>query len=84
MEKELCTERHKRIDEKIEVHEKRINNHSERIDKIEQNQSRTDIKIENLCDQIGSLVTTIRWFTGLIIGSFVAFFFYAAQRGLIK
>ena len=84
MEKELCNERHKRIDEKFDTQEKRINNHSERIDLLEQYRSKTEAKIESLCEQIQGLVTTMKWFIGLIVGSFVAFFFYAAQRGLIK
>ncbi|WP_142415393.1 hemolysin XhlA family protein [Hathewaya massiliensis] len=84
MEKGICQERHKRIDEKIEVHERRINNHSERIDKLEQYQSKTEAKIENLCEQISSLVSTMKWFIGLLVGSFVGFFFYAIQRNLFK
>lgn len=35
MEDKLCEVKHKRLDEKIDVHEKRINNHSERLDRIE-------------------------------------------------
>lgn len=84
MNEELCLERHKRIDEKVEVHERRINNHSERIDKLEQYQSKTEAKIESLCDQIGSLVNTMKWFIGLLVGSFVGFFFYAIQHNIFK
>ena len=80
----LCKERHKRVDEKIEVHERRLNDHSGRLDKLEQYQSRTETKIENLCEQIQGLVTTMRWFIGLLVGSFVGFFFYAVQSGLFK
>lgn len=81
---DLCKQIHKRIDERQDLHERRLNSHSDRIDKLEQNQSRTDVKIENVCDQIQSLVTTLRWFIGLMLGAFVSFFFYAAQRGLLK
>ncbi len=80
----LCKERHRRIEEKIEVHERRINNHSQRIDQLEQDRSRADTKIESLCEQIANLVTTMRWFIGLFVGAFVSFFFYAVQNGLIK
>lgn len=80
----VCTERHRRIDERLDTQDRRINNHSERLDKVEQFQSRTETKIENLCEQIQGLVTTIRWAMGLLIGALVSFFFYAAQRGLIK
>jgi len=80
----VCTERHRRIDEQLETHNKRLNGHSDRLDKLEQYQSRTEAKIENLCEQIQGLVTTIRWAMGLFVGALVSFFFYAAQRGLIK
>jgi len=84
MEKSICDERHKRIDEKLELHERRLNNHGERIDKLEQFKSSTEIEIKNLIEQIKSLVTTMRWFIGLLVGSFVAFFFYAVQQGLFN
>lgn len=80
----LCRERHKRIDEKIEVHERRINNHSERIDQIERSTSRMDERLDGLIKQLAQLNSTLKWFIGLMIGAFVSFFFYAAQRGLIK
>jgi len=84
MEDRVCIEKHKRVNERLDTHERRINNHSERIDKLEQYQSRTEAKIENLCDQIKSLVTTMRWFMGLSVGALVSFFFYAVQKGLFR
>ena len=81
---ELCLEKHKRIDEKLNTHEKRLAKHSDRLDKLEQYQSRTEAIIKNLCEKIDSLVTTMRWFIGLLVGAFVTFFFYVVQRGLIK
>lgn len=84
MENELCKEKHKRLDEKITTHENRLNNHSSRIDKLEQNDTANAVRINNLCEQISSLVTTMRWFIGLLVASFVGFFFIAAQKGLIK
>lgn len=80
MEKSICEEKHRRIDEKFEVHERRLNNHSERIDKLEQYQSRTETQIVSLCEQIKNLVTTMRWFMGLIVGSGVGFFIWYIQQ----
>jgi guanylate kinase len=84
MNDELCLEKHRRIDENLEVHTTRLNNHADRIDKLEQYQSATNTKIENLCEQIKSLVGTMKWFIGLLVGSFVGFFFYAVQRNIFK
>lgn len=80
----LCSERHKRLDEKIQTAERRLNNHSERIDRIEQTSGRLEERLENLIKQIAALNSTMKWFMGLMIGAFVSFFFYAAQQGLLK
>ncbi|WP_040209902.1 hemolysin XhlA family protein [Clostridium polynesiense] len=81
---EGCNERHKRLDEKIATHENRLNNHSSRIDQLEQNDKANAVRIGNLCEQIANLVTTMRWFIGLLVGSFVGFFFYAIQQNIFK
>ncbi len=67
-----------------ERHEKRLDNHSKRLDMLEQFKSSTETEIKNLIDQIKSLVTTMRWFIGLFVGAFISFFFYAVQQGLFK
>ncbi|ACO86868.1 hemolysin XhlA family protein [Clostridium botulinum] len=84
MELKVCEEKHKRIEEKINVHDIRLNDHSKRIDKIEQNQSRTDAKMENLCDQLKQLVSVLKWYVGLTVGALVSFFFYTIQHNLFK
>lgn len=84
MENKVCEERHKRLDEKIAVHERRINNHSERLDRIELTSGRLEERLNNLILQLEQLNTTMKWFIGLLVGSFVAFFFYAVQNGLFR
>lgn len=84
MEKEICTERHKRIDERLDTLNKRVNSHSERLARIEQAQSEFRVEIKNLCDNLKSLTSVLKWFIGLLIGSFVAFFFYAVQNNIFK
>jgi len=84
VELKVCEEKHKRLEEKINVHDTRLNDHSGRIDKLEQNQSRVDVKIENLCEQIKQLVSIMKWYVGLTVGALVSFFFYAIQHNLFK
>jgi chromosome segregation ATPase len=67
-----------------ERHERRLNDHSKRLDILEQFKSSTETEVKNLIEQIKSLVTTMRWFIGLLVGAFVSFFFYAVQQGLFK
>lgn len=72
------------IKHQIEVHDKRINNHSERLDKLEQDSVALKTELKNLCENLKSLTTVMKWFIGLIIGSFVGFFFYAVQNNIFK
>lgn len=46
MELKVCEEKHKGLEEKINVYDTRLNNHAGRIVKLEQNQSRVDAKID--------------------------------------
>lgn len=80
MEDRVCIERHKRVNERLDTHERRINNHSERIDRLEQYQSRTEAKIENLCEQIKSLVQTIKWSMTLAVTTLLGFFIWYIQN----
>jgi chromosome segregation ATPase len=84
MNQSICDEKHRNVDEKFKTHERRLNNHSERLDSLEQYRSEAKTEIKNLCQQIKSLVKTMRWFIGLMVGAFVSFFFYAVQAGLFK
>lgn len=68
----------------LDVHEKRINNHADRIDKLEQQQCEFKVQIQNLVKSIEGLTTSIKWALGLFAGSFVGFFFYAVQNHLFK
>lgn len=83
MEK-LCELKHNEIDKKFETTEKRLNNHGDRIDKLEQNSIRLEERLDNLIKQLAQLNTMLRWFIGLMIGSFVAFFFYAVQQNIFR
>lgn len=80
----LCEEKHGRIKEVLGGHEKRLDNHSARLDKLEQDGAELKTEIKNLCKQIEGLNSTLKWFIGLMVGSFVAFFFYAIQHNLFK
>lgn len=84
MNDELCLEKHERLKERLDIHERRINNHSERLDKLEQDNVELKTEIKNLCKQIGALTAILKWFIGLLVGSFVAFFFYAVQNNILK
>lgn len=81
---EVCNEKHKRLDEKLEVHERRLNNHGERLDRIELTSGRLEERLNNLIRQLEQLNKTMKWFIALMVGSFITFFFYAIQQSIFK
>ncbi len=84
MDKSICDERHNQINYRLDVHEKRLNSHGERLDRIELVNSRLEERLNSLITQLENLNKTMKWFIGLLVGSFVAFFFYAVQQGLFR
>lgn len=84
MNDELCLERHKRVDERLDLGEKRLNSHAERLDKLEQGQSEFKVEIKNLCESLKTLTNTMKWFIGIWVTSLLGFFFYAIQSHILK
>lgn len=84
MDEKICEMKHQRIDEKLGVHDRRLNSHSDRLDIIEQVNSRLEERLDGLIKQLESLNTTMRWLIGLLLGGVVSFFFYAIQQSFLK
>ncbi|WP_460411392.1 hemolysin XhlA family protein [Paraclostridium bifermentans] len=61
----------------LDFHEKRINNHVEIIDKLEQRDVKIDVQIENLCKRIEGITTLIKWYLGLFEEVLLCSLFYA-------
>ena len=70
------------LKEKLETHEKRINNHADRLDKLEIHEAARDVKIDNLCDKLEKQTRSIYGLIGIVATSLVGFFFYAVQQGI--
>lgn len=81
---DLTKQKFERIDEKMKVHDHRLNNHSTRLDALEREISRFEARLEGLIKQLEALNTTMRWLIGVLVGALVSFFFYAIQQGLFK
>ncbi len=77
---DVCKEKHKQIDEKFGRYEKRMDNHGDRIDKLEQFRSSTETEMKNLIEQIKSLVSTIKWMMTSTIIALVGFFIWYIQN----
>ena len=70
---------HESMKEQIKRNEARLDKHSERIKTLENYHTRTEVQIENLIKEIGSLVSTMRWTMGLLVTTLVAFFIWYIQ-----
>lgn len=84
MNEDLCKERHTVINEKFKVHDKRLNNHAERIDNLEQHRSRIEVQIENLMKKIDDLIGVLKWFLLGLLGSAGSFIVWWIKEVLIK
>lgn len=68
----------------LKEHNLILKEHEKEIEMLKINSKEFEIKIQNLIEKIDSLVVTLRWFIGLLVGSLVSFFFYVIQRGIFK
>ncbi|MBD7914203.1 hemolysin XhlA family protein [Clostridium sp. Sa3CUN1] len=72
------------IKHQLETHEKRLNNHSERLDELEKGRAATDVKMDNLCEKLEAQTKSINWLIGIMASSLIGFFFYVIQQGIFK
>ncbi len=76
----MCEQIHKALDHHLEKQDKRIDRHSERIDKLEQFQAGVTVEIRELCVQIKNLVAAVKWGTSITILTLLGFFVWYIQR----
>ena len=66
----------------LERIERRLNSHAKEIDVLKQESISLKVEIKNLCDNLKSLTSVLKWFITAIGGAFISFFFYAIQNNL--
>lgn len=71
---------------KIKIYEniKKINEHDERLDMLEQDAIEIKTEIKNLCENIKNLTSIMKWFIGIWVTSLLGFFFYIIQHYIFK
>jgi hypothetical protein len=72
------------IKHQLETHNRRLNNHSERLDELERGRAATDVKMDNLCEKLEAQTKSINWLIGIMASSLIGFFFYVIQTGIFK
>jgi len=71
------------IKDKLETHERRINKHGEILDRLEQDNASFKTELKNLCDNLKSLTSVMKWFIGIWVTTLLRFFIYSIEN-LIK
>ena len=66
----------------VATHETRINDHGERLGKLELQSGRLEERIVALCDKLEVQTRAINWLIGLGATALVGFFMYAVQNGI--
>lgn len=72
------------IKDKIETYERRLNNHGERLDKLEQDSRELKTELKNLCENIKSLTNMMKWFITAIGGALISFFFFTIETKILR
>lgn len=62
MTDELCNEKHKQIDQRLETNEKRLNDHSNRLDRLEQSKAESDVIQKNIFDKLSDVANRLEKF----------------------
>ncbi|MFT8347675.1 hemolysin XhlA family protein [Clostridium saccharoperbutylacetonicum] len=72
------------VRDKLDTHEKRLNAHSEEIDKLKQDAIEFKTDIKNLCESIKSLTGTLRAFGVVGLTALIGFIIYALEKVIFK
>ena len=64
----------------MEKHEQRLNDHSKRLDRLEQDATETRVKLDNLCEKIGGLTKALYGVCGLLATTIVGILAYGIQQ----
>jgi hypothetical protein len=80
----LCKEKHDRINEKLDLHDKRLNSHADDIDILKISDTKHNEQIDNLIEKIDQILSQNRWFIGIVIVQLLGFFFMAIEKVIYK
>ena len=72
------------IKDKLETHDRRLNNYGDRLDRLEQDNASFKVELKKLCDNLKQLTSVLKWLIGLETSTLVEFFIYVIQTGIFK
>ena len=63
------------VKHQLQVHEKRLNDHSKEIDELKEGRAASNVKMDNLCERLEAQTKSINWLIGIMATSLVGSFF---------
>lgn len=79
MDGKICSEKHKRVDERLNHHEKWLGDHEGKIDRLDRSDATNTEAIGSLCKQLGSQTNAIWGLVSTIAVSLFGFFVWYIQ-----
>lgn len=77
-----CIEKHKTIDARLKNHDEILDEHGEKITKLEINDAKQDVTIDNVCQKLDGLIKAL-WGLAVSIGlSGLGFIFTIILKGV--
>lgn len=72
MDDKQCEIYRERVNERLNVQDKRLDSHAARIDAIEKRNSRMDERVDHLIEKIDELVESMRWLRRYVYGVMIS------------
>lgn len=72
------------VEEKLAVHDKRLDDHSERLHVLEGYRCTIDERIINISKKIDDLTDSVRWFNRGVIGAWIGLIIFLIQQAMVK
>lgn len=84
MDDKQCEIHRDRVNERLNVQDKRLDNHSERLDKLENYKYMIDERINHLIEKIDDLMGTMKWLTRGVGTAIIGLIVYIIQQFLLN
>ncbi|WP_099950615.1 hemolysin XhlA family protein [Ezakiella peruensis] len=84
MDDKQCEIYRDRVNERLQIQDKRLDNHSERLDKLENYKYMIDERINNLIAKMDDLMGTMKWLTRGVGTAIIGLIVYIIQQFLLN
>lgn len=84
MDDKQCETYRKNLDEKLALHDTRLNSHSSRLDELEHYRYTIDERISNLTQKVDDIAQSVKNFTGLVVGGWIGLIIFLIQQAMVK